>query len=148
MISIPLLIIIVVMIIAVILTIRNNKRRNMIEQTHNENVSTNKLDRVGYVFNIVLSIIYIPISFFSWLLFMASEATIGATNQVFIAMINIFCCITLVIPLLCFLGILLSVRFRRKGYSVWSFVIQFLPLILFGMNLLLLFIAESLPAAI
>ena len=107
-----------------------------------------KLDKAGYIWNIILSIIYIPVSFFSWLSFMASEATIGATNQVFIAMINIFCHISLMIPLFCFLGILLSVRFRRKGYVVWSFVIQFLPLIIFGMNLLLLFIAETFPATI
>lgn len=107
-----------------------------------------KLDKAGYICNIILSIVYISISFLSWLLFMASEATIGATNQVFIAMINLFCFITLTIPLLCILGIFLSVRLRKRGHSIWSFVVQFIPAVVFGINLLLLFILESLPATI
>lgn len=139
---------IVVIAIVVILTISDNKKQNRIEPIHNKICSTKKLDRVGYVFNIVLSILYIPISLFSWLLLMASEASIDATNQTFIILINIFCWIALLIPFLCFLGIFISVRFRKKGHSVWSFIIQFLPLVIFGMNLLLLFIAESLPATI
>lgn len=107
-----------------------------------------KLNKVGYICNIVLSILYIPISFFSGLLFMVSESTIGATNQVFIILINIFCWITMLIPLFCFLGIFISVRLRKKGYSIWSFVVQFLPLIIFSMNLLLLAITERVPAII
>ncbi len=105
---------IVVIAIVAILTISDNKKQNRIEPIHNKISSTKKLDRVGYVFNIVLSIVYIPISWFSWLLFMASEATIDATNPTFIILINIFCWITLLIPFLCFLGIFISVRFRKK----------------------------------
>ncbi len=147
MITIFILCVVVIAIVA-ILTISYNKKQNRIEPIHNKISSTKKLDRVGYIFNIVLSIVYIPISWFCWLLFMASEATIDATNPTFIILINIFCWITLLIPFLCFLGIFISVRFRKKGHSVWSFIVQFLPLIMFGMNLLLLFIAESLPSTI
>jgi hypothetical protein len=147
MITLSLLGIIVIAIVA-ILTIIDNRKKNRIELIHNKNSSAKKLDRVGYVFNIVLSIIYIPISWISWLFMMASEATIDATNQTFIFLINVFCWITMIIPFLCFLGIFLSVRYRKKGYSVRSFVVQFLPLIIFGLNLLLLFIAERLPAKI
>ena len=147
MINLSFLFIIVIAIVA-ILTISNKRKKNRIELIHNKNSSAKKLDRVGYVFNIILSIIYIPISWISWLFMMASEATIGATNQTFIFLINVFCWITMIIPFLCFLGIFLSVMYRKKGYSVRSFVVQFLPLIIFGMKLLLLFIAERLPAKI
>ena len=147
MINLSFLFIIVIAIVA-ILTISDKRKKNRIELIHNKNSSAKKLDRVGYVFNIILSIIYIPISWISWLFMMASEATIGATNQTFIFLINFFCWITMIIPFLCFLGIFLSVRYRKKGYSVRSFVVQFLPLVIFGMNLLLLFIAERLPAKI
>ena len=146
-ITLSLLDIIVIAIVA-ILNIIDNRKKNRIELIHNKNSSAKKLDRVGYVFNIVLSIIYIPISWISWLFMMASEAKIDATNQTFIFLINVFCWITMIIPFLCFLGIFLSVRYRKKGYSVRSFVVQFLPLVIFGMNLLLLFIAERLPAKI
>ena len=147
MINLSFLFIIVIAIVAM-WTIGDNRRKNRIELIHNKNSSAKKLDRVGYVFNIILSIIYIPISWISWLFMMASEATIGATNQTFIFLITVFCWITLSIPFFCFLGIFLSVRYRKKGYSVRSFVVQFLPLVIFGMNLLLLFIAERLPAKI
>ena len=107
-----------------------------------------KLDKAGFICNTILSILYIPVSFFSFLSFMASELTIGYTNRVFIILINIYCLISMLIPLFCIVGILISVILRKKGHSVLSFVVQFLPLIIFGVNLLLLVVAESLPAKI
>ena len=107
-----------------------------------------RIDRIGKFFNLFLGILYIPLSLFSWLLQMASESTMGATNPLYINLINIFCVIAFLIPLLCMAGILLSIVFRRKGRSVFSFVIQFLPLVIFLLNLLLLAVAESLPAVI
>ena len=107
-----------------------------------------RIDRIGKIFNLILGILYIPLSLFSWLLQMASESTMSATNPLYINFINIFCVIAFLIPLLCVAGILLSIVFRRKGRSVFSFVIQFLPLVIFLLNLLLLAVAESLPAVI
>ncbi len=107
-----------------------------------------RIDRIGKFFNLIVGILYIPLSLFSWLLQMASESTMGATNPLYIYLINIFCVIAFLIPLLCIAGILLSIVFRRKGRSVFSFVIQFLPLVIFLLNLLLLAVAESLPAVI
>ena len=107
-----------------------------------------KLDKAGFICNTILSILYIPVSFFSFLSFMASELTIGSTNRVFIILINIYCLISMLIPLFCIAGILISVILRKKGHSVLSFAVQFLPLIIFGVNLLLLVVAESLPAKI
>ncbi len=107
-----------------------------------------RIDRIGKFFNLFLGILYIPLSLFSWILQMASERTMGATNPLYINLINIFCVIASLIPLLCIAGILLSIVFRRKGCSVFSLVIQFLPLVIFLLNLLLLAVAELLPAVI
>lgn len=107
-----------------------------------------KLDAVGERCNIILMVLYLPLSLFCWLLYMASEATIDANNPLFIGLINVFCIITLLIPLLCVAGIVGSILLRKNGRSVLSFVIQFIPLILFGLNMLLLEYAESLPPKI
>lgn len=107
-----------------------------------------KFDKVGRVFNIILSVAYIPLSLFSWLLQMASENTIDATNPLYITLINVFCIISFFVPLLCVAGIVMSVILRKKGYSIFSFVIQFLPLVIFILNLVLLCFAESIPAMI
>lgn len=101
-----------------------------------------RLDKIGRICNIILSAIYIPLSFLSLMLFMASEIEIGLTNRVSIIMINIFSYITLLIPLLCVGSIFLSIWFRRRGYSIWSFVVQFLPIVVFLINQVFLFIAE------
>ena len=107
-----------------------------------------RIDRIGKIFNSILGILYIPLSLFSWISQMASESTMGATNPLYINFINIFCVIAFLFPLMCIAGILLSIVFRRKGRSVFSIVIQFLPLVIFLLNLLLLAVAESLPAVI
>ena len=107
-----------------------------------------KLDKIGTVFNIILGVSYIPLSLFSWLLQMASESTIDATNPLYITLIEIFCIISLIIPFLCIAGIIVSLILRKKGYSISSFVVQFLPLVIFILNIILLCIAESIPAII
>ena len=107
-----------------------------------------KIEKISKVFNIVLGVVYIPLSLFSWLLQMASEGTIDATNPLYITLIEIFCIISFIIPFLCIAGIIISVIFRKKGYSKCSLVIQFLPLVIFALNLMLLCYAESMPAII
>lgn len=105
-----------------------------------------KIDKIGRIFNWILGAAYIPLSFFSWLLQMASEGTLDATNPLYINLIEIFCMIAFIIPLLCVAAIVMSVVLRRRGHSMLSFVIQFLPLVIFILNLILLAFAESLPA--
>lgn len=104
-----------------------------------------KLDKAGKVLNIVLGIVYIPLSFISWLLPMVSESIISATNPIFITMIEIFCAVSFAIPFLSVAGIVVSVILRIKGRSVVSFVVQFLPLVLFILNLILLCYADTIP---
>ena len=107
-----------------------------------------KLDKIGTVFNIILGASYIPLSLFCWLLQMASESTIDATNPLYITLIEIFCIISFIIPFLCVAGIIVSLILRKKGYSISSFVVQFLPLVIFILNIILICIAESIPAVI
>jgi len=106
------------------------------------------LDKAGDICNRNLGILYIPLSLFSILLYMASESTIGANNPLYIGLINLFCVITLAVPFLCFGGIFLSAILRNKGCSVASFVVQFVPLAVFALNQLLLTYAETLPRKI
>ena len=107
-----------------------------------------KLDKLGVVLNIVLGVFYLPFSFFCFLLLMVSESAIGATNQIYICMIDIFCFVDFFIPLLCLVGIALSIWFRKKGYSIFSFVIQFLPLVVFVLNLVFGFVTDFIPKTI
>lgn len=100
-----------------------------------------KLDKIGVVFNCILGVLYIPVSFFSWILLMASEMKIGATNPVYIGIVDVFCVVSFFVPLLSVVGIVLSVCLRKK-YSVLSFVIQFVPLIVFVLNFLLLGVTD------
>ena len=107
-----------------------------------------KLDKLGIVFNVVLSVFYIPFSFFCFMLLMVSEMAIGATNPIYICIIDVFCVVDFFIPLLCLVGIALSIWFRKKGYTICSFVIQFLPLVVFVLDLVFLFLTDFIPKAI
>lgn len=107
-----------------------------------------KSDIVGLVFNVVLGTLYVPLSIFCWLLMMASESTIDATNPAYINLVNVFCIVSFIIPFLCAASIALSVVLRIKKHRVISFIIQFLPVAVFGLNLLLLYFSELLPKTI
>ena len=107
-----------------------------------------KLDRVGKICGHILTIAYLPLSLYSFLLYMASEATISANNPLYICLINVFCVFTLIIPFLCFAGVVVSAILRNRGCSAASFVIQFVPLIIFVLNQLLLAFAQTLPPKI
>ena len=137
---------IVVTAVVMIFNKLDSKQVGEMELMHTKSNVIKKLDKAGYIFNILLSILYVPISWFSWLLLMASEGTIDATNSTYIILINVFCWVSMSIPFLCFLGIFLSARLRKRSYSIWSFIVQFIPLAIFCMNVVLLFIAESVPA--
>lgn len=106
------------------------------------------LDKTNKILNIVLGVLHLPMSLFSWLLTMASEGTIGATNPIYITLLHIVCVVAFAVPVLCVLGLVLSVIFRKKGHALPSLVIQFVPLGIFLLNVLLLAIAERLPSVI
>lgn len=104
-----------------------------------------KLDKLGRVFTVVLSILYFPMAFISWLMQMVSVDAINATNPAYIALIRIFCAIAFLMPLLCVTGIAVAVLLRKRGNSVLSFLIQLAPLMLFLLSLGILGIADIIP---
>ncbi len=104
-----------------------------------------KTNKIGIIFNIVLGALYLPMSLFSFLLIMASDGTIDATNALYINLIRVFCFICFVIPFLCVAGVVSSIILRIKGHKHLSFIIQFLPLIIFVLNLIFLAIVETIP---
>lgn len=101
-----------------------------------------KPDKAYRVCHAVLCVLYFPLSFFSWLMQMASESAIGVTNMLYVVLIDIFCVISFLIPLLCVGGILLSRFLWKKERSVAAFVVQFIPLAVFVLNLLLLALTD------
>ena len=107
-----------------------------------------KIDGVGTVLNVALGILYVPLSLFSWLMMMVSESTIGATNPLYIAFINVFCVIAFLVPLLCVAGTVASVILRTKGRSILSIIAQCAPLAVFLLNILLLVITDMIPSVI
>ena len=107
-----------------------------------------KIDKLRRTFNIILTVLYFPLSLFSWLMQMVSVDTIDATNPLYITWINIFCIISFLIPFLCIAGIVLSILWRKKGHSVPSFIVQLIPLAVFILNLVFLFFADFIPKVI
>ncbi len=90
----------------------------------------NKLDKIGFIFNVVLSVFYIPMSLFGIFstfvadsMFMYSETI----RKIIELMINI----GIAMPFVSILCIALSVIFRKNGKRILSFTIQFIPLMLF-----------------
>ena len=95
------------------------------------------LDKITFVLNIVLGILYVPLSGFSLLLLMASEGNEGKSEW-FHMLLKVFGYSVISIPLYCILAIVLSVIFRKKGKSLLAFLIQFLPILVFALNLIFL----------
>lgn len=93
-------------------------------------VNYTRLDKVGLVFNIVLSVVYIPLSLFGvFSIFMADA--IHMYSETVQAIISILISIGLALPFVSVASVVLSVVFRKKGKSLLGFLIQFVPLILF-----------------
>ncbi len=107
-----------------------------------------KLDRISKICNWILGILYIPWSFVCFIAMMVSEATIGANNPVFISLINVICGIFFINTFLCLLAVPIAVLLKRKGYSILSLCVTFLPLLLTLLNCGLLAISDLIPSVI
>ena len=104
-----------------------------------------KLDKLGRVFTVILSVLYFPMAFISWLMQMVSVDAMNATNPVYIALIKIVCAISFLMPLLCVTCVVVAVLLRKKGRSVLSFLLQLAPLAIFLLSFALLGIADVIP---
>lgn len=102
-----------------------------------------RIDRIAGILTLVLGILYIPLSFFSFLMLMASESTIGVTNQLYIMLIDVFCGVSFIIPGLCVAGTVLSaVSLMFWKRPVWAIAFQVSPLCVFLLNMLFLFLTD------
>jgi len=104
-----------------------------------------RLDRVGAALNSILSVLYIPFLLFSFLMGMASDAAAGASNPAYVFLYEAASYIMQLSGLLTIPSIFLSVSWRRAGRSVPAFIVQFAPLIVFGLGLLMMSAADALP---
>ena len=89
-----------------------------------------KLDKIGFVFNIILSVLYIPMSLYGIFSLFASDSMFRYPEPIQ-KIIGIMITIGITLPFVSVFGIFFSVVFRKKGKRILSFIIQFVPLILF-----------------
>ena len=90
----------------------------------------NRLDKAGFVCNIILSILYVPISIFGIFSLFAADSMFMYPEFIQ-KIIEVMIGLGISLPFTSVISIVLSVVFRRRGKRILSFVIQFLPLILF-----------------
>ena len=89
-----------------------------------------KLDKIGFVFNIILSVLYIPMSLYGIFSLFAADSMFRYPEPIQ-KIIGIMITIGITLPFVSVFGIFFSVVFRKKGKRILSFTIQFIPLILF-----------------
>ena len=90
----------------------------------------NKLDKIGFIFNIILSVLYVPMSLYGIFSLFAADSMFMYSETIQ-KIIDLMITIGITLPFVSVLGIVLSVIFRKKGKRILSFTIQFVPLILF-----------------
>ena len=94
-------------------------------------VQYNKLDKIGLALNIILSVIYVPISLFGVFSVMMADAMHMYSETVKI-ILSFMIYLGISLPIISIVSIALSVFFRKKGKSVLSFFLQFIPLFVFA----------------
>ena len=105
----------------------------------------NRQDKIYRIWHTVLCVFYLLLSIFSWFMMMVSESTIGVTNRLYVVLIDIICGVFFAIPFLCFGSLWLSWHLKKKG-SRHAFWVQFAPLAVFTLNLLLAIAADLILA--
>lgn len=93
----------------------------------------------------ILFILYIPLAVYSWLMSMASEGAIGATNGLYIFLANLVCWLSIPIALFFFFGMIQSLILRSKGEYKRAMLWQFLPLAFFLLNCALAALLDWIP---
>lgn len=106
--------------------------------TKKNNYEYNSLDKKGVVFNIVLSIIYIPLSIMGIFTIFFFDAPTTNYSALKMSLLYTITYLGFSIPILSIAGIFTSVIMRRRGKSKFSFIIQFLPLLVFVIMLILI----------
>lgn len=99
----------------------------------------NSLDKKGVISNIVLSVLYVPLSCLGFTTIFFSDAPLDNYSKLRNLLLGYVIFIGISIPILSIASILISVIARKRGKSKFSFIIQFLPLALFAVMLVLIF---------
>ena len=102
------------------------------------------LDTAGVFLNILLSLLYVPISLYGiFSVFAADSMSLysAGVQKVIELMIGI----GVSLPFASILSIMTSVALRRKGISVLSFAIQFVPLLLFVIMIVVFELVSRIP---
>ena len=100
-------------------------------------VRKEKLDRAGAVTNVILGILYSPLSLVGSLFGMVGEGYINNSSPAQDVLIEVITILGFYTPLVSLGSILTSVLLRNRGCSRYSFVIQFAALVYFGILLAL-----------
>lgn len=90
-----------------------------------------KLDKIGFIFNIILSILYVPMSLYGIFSLFAADSMFMYSKTIQ-KIIELMITVGITLPFASVLGIVFSVVLRKKGRRILSFTIQFIPLILFA----------------
>ena len=103
------------------------------------------LKAISLVTQNVLFALYIPLSIFSWLMGMASEGAIGASNGLYIFTANLVGWLSIPVSLFFFAGMIQSLILRSKGRYGKAMIWQFMPLAAFLLNCALAILSDMLP---
>ena len=121
----------VAVVVGIILAVRTKK---------SENVTYNKLDKVGRITNILLGIGYFSISYVYLFLGMICDPAHGGFLGIIGWIVSI---IIASASLFCWLGLGFSVSLRKKGRSKLSFAVQFSGVFGIGLSILLYSLCEG-----
>ena len=102
----------------------------------------NSLDKKGVIFNVILSIIYVPLSIMGFFTIFFADAPAEINSSLKNLLIDIIIWLGFSIPLLSIASIFASVLARKRGKSKFSFIIQFLPIPVFVVMLILMFFMD------
>ena len=90
----------------------------------------NRLDKLSFIFNIILSILYVPMSLYGIFSLFAADSMFMYSETIQ-KIIELMITMGITLPFASVIGIVLSVVFRKKGKRILGFTIQFIPLVLF-----------------
>ena len=102
----------------------------------------NSLDKKSVIFNVILSIIYVPFSIMGVFTIFFADAPAEINSSLKNLLIDIIIWLGFSIPLLSAASIFTSVLARKRGKSKFSFIIQFLPIPVFVVMLILMFFMD------
>ena len=107
------------------------------------NYEYNSLDKKSAVLNIILSIIYVPLSIMGVFTIFFADAPTTNYSELKILLLDTIIWMGFSIPLLSIASIFTSVLARKRGKSKFSFIIQFLPVLVFVVMLILMFFMDK-----